>query len=205
MDSTTLTFLVVGGIGVALLVIALVVGELGDFGHPDADGPFSLPAIAAFIGGAGFVGAIPAALLPTSIPDGWRILISLAIGLAGAIPIAWGAIRLSAALVHMSTDRTLTESDVLGATGTVITAIPRSGFGEVRVHLAGQHLKYFAKSATPLPAGTPIFVTASTSPTSVEVVSTADPGPTSATGPDPDPAHADRPDPDPAHADRPDQ
>lgn len=176
MDSTTLTFLVVGGLGVALLLVALLAGEIGDIGHPDADGPFSLPAIAAFIGGAGFIGAIPAALLPTDIPSGLRILISLAVGLVGAIPIAWGAVRLSAALVHMNTDRTLTESDLLGATGTVITAIPRSGFGEVRLHLAGQDLKYFAKAETPLPSGTPIFVTASTSSTSVEVVSTADRG-----------------------------
>ena len=52
MDATTLTFLVVGGIGLALVLIALVVGEIGDFGHPDADGPFSLPAIASFVGAA---------------------------------------------------------------------------------------------------------------------------------------------------------
>ena len=67
MDATTLTFLVVGGVGVALLMVALVVGEVADVGLPDADGPFSLPAIAAFVGGAGFVGAIPAALLPDTL------------------------------------------------------------------------------------------------------------------------------------------
>ena len=47
-----------------MLIVALVIGEIGDFRHPDADGPFSLPAIAAFIGGIGFVGAIPAELRP---------------------------------------------------------------------------------------------------------------------------------------------
>lgn len=175
MDATTLTFLVVGGIGLALVLVALIVGEIGDFGHPDADGPFSLPAIASFVGAAGFIGAIPAAILPDTLPAVLRIVISLAIGVAGAIPVAWGAIRLSAALVHMSTDRTLTETDLLGATGTVITAIPAAGLGEVRLTLAGQPLKYFARSQTALPVGTPIFVTGTPSATSVEVISTADP------------------------------
>ena len=110
-----------------------------------------------------------------------------AIGIAGALPLAWGAIRLSAALMHMSTDRTLTESDVRGATGTVITPVPAVGFGEVRLRLAGQSLKYAARSDVPLPAGTPIYVTATLSPTSVEVVSTA-PWPSAGATPDPHPS-----------------
>lgn len=91
MDPLTLTFLVVGGIGIVLLVVALVVGEVGDFGHPDADGPFSLPAIAAFIGGMGFVGAIPAALIGDSLPTALAVLISVLIGLLGALP--WPGVR----------------------------------------------------------------------------------------------------------------
>lgn len=187
MDATTVTFLVVGGVGVALLVIALVIGDIADVGHPDADGPFSLPAIAAFVGGGGFVGAIPAALLPEALPAVVRVLLSAAIGAAGALPLAWGAIRMSAALMHMSTDRTLTQADALGATGTVITAIPAAGFGEVRLHLAGQWIKFSARADRPLPAGTPIFVTAAPSPTAVEVVSTADetPGTEPTAPPDP--------------------
>lgn len=174
MDATTLGFLVVGGIGLVLVLVALVIGEIGDFGHPDADGPFSLPAIASFIGAAGFVGAIPAAVLPDTLPTALRILISLAVGVVGATPVAWGAIRLSAALAHMSTDRTLTESDLLGTTGTVITAIPATGLGEVRLTVAGQPLKYFARAESALPVGTPVFVTGTPSPTSVEVISTAE-------------------------------
>ena len=177
MDATTLTFLVIGGVGVALLLVALLVGEVADFGHPDADGPFSLPAIAAFVGGAGFVGAIPAALLPDALPTVLRVVISAAVGVLGALPLAWGALRMSAALMHMSTDRTITQSDVLGATGTVVTAIPAAGYGEVRLHLAGQWIKYAARADAPIPAGTPNFVTDTPSATSVEVVSTADRNP----------------------------
>ena len=91
-----------------LLLVALVVGEIADFGHADADGPFSLPAIAAFIGGVGFVGAIPAALLD-GLPTVPRLLISLLIGLLGAFRWRTGALRLTAGLMRMRTDPTLTE------------------------------------------------------------------------------------------------
>ena len=172
IDNITLGFLLVGGVGLVLLIVALVVGEIGDFGHPDADGPFSLPAIAAFIGGIGFVGAIPAALL-VDLGTTPRILISAAIGVAGAIPIAYGAVRLTAGLMRMNTDPTLSERDLIGRLGQVITAIPAGGLGEVRLSVGGQPLKYNARSAEALPSGTPIYVIDTPTATSVEVVSTA--------------------------------
>ena len=59
MDATAVTFLVIGGIGAGVLVLSLLVGEIGGALHlsADADGPFSVPAIAALIGGIGFGGA----------------------------------------------------------------------------------------------------------------------------------------------------
>lgn len=177
MDAVTLTFLVIGGIGTALLLVALLVGEIGHFGGPDADGPFSLPAIAAFIGGAGFVGAIPSALVGDSISGTPKVLLCGAIGVVGALPIAWGAIRLSAGLMRMRTDATLTEGDLVGSQGVVITRIDQDRLGEVRLRVAGQDLKYYARSAAALPIGTPVYVVEALSPTTVEVVSTgpADP------------------------------
>lgn len=155
-----------------LLIVALVIGEVADFGHADADGPFSLPAIAAFIGGIGFVGAIPAALLD-EMPSTARIVISGLIGVAGALPLAFGAVRLTAGLMRMRTDPTLSERDLIGRLGQVITSIPPGGLGEVRVAVGGQQLKYYARSAETLAAGTPIYVIDAPTPTSVEVVSTA--------------------------------
>lgn len=155
-----------------LLIVALVVGEIADFGHADADGPFSLPAIAAFIGGIGFIGAIPAALLD-GLSNGPRILISLAIGVIGALPLAYGALRLTSGLMRMRTDPTLSEGDLIGRLGQVITSIPSGGLGEVRLSVGGQQLKYYARSAETLPAGTPVYVIDTPTPTSVEVVSTA--------------------------------
>lgn len=175
MDPITLTFLVIGGIGLVLLLVALFVGELGHLGDVgDADGPFSLPAMAALIGGGGFIGAIPASLLSDSLSDTTVVLISAAIGLVGALPLAWGAIRLTRGLMRMKTDDTLSEAGVAGATGVVITPIPATGFGEVRIRLNGQPLKFAARAAEPLPLGTPIYVTQALSASAVEVLSTAE-------------------------------
>ena len=56
MDGTAVVFLVIGAVGLAVVVLSMIVGEL-DLGVGDDDGPFSLPAIAALIGGIGFGGA----------------------------------------------------------------------------------------------------------------------------------------------------
>lgn len=173
MDSVTLAFLMVGGLGVVLLVIALLVGDLGHLGHPDADGVFSLPAITALVGGAGFGGAIAAALLPDSLPTAVRAVLATAVGLVVALPLAYGAVRLSAGLFHMNTDRTLGQGDVIGSLGVVITPIPVDGYGEVRLSIAGQLLKYHARADAPLRAGTSVYVVDAPSATSVQVVSTS--------------------------------
>ncbi|SCX59173.1 hypothetical protein SAMN03159343_3908 [Klenkia marina] len=172
MDATAIAFLAVGGVGVGVLLLSLVVGELGDLGHGDADGPFSLPAIAAFLGGVGFGGAAASALLP-ALPGGITVLLCLLVGLVVALPLAAGAVKLSSSLRDMNTTPTLTSGDLLGAQGVVVSAVPAGGFGEVRLALHGQQLKYAARSEVPLPTGTPVYVVDTPSPTSVEVVSTA--------------------------------
>ena len=172
MDGLTLTCLIIGGVSLVVLLIAVVVGDIGDFGHPDADGPFSLPAAAAFLGGAGFAGAIAASALDGVTP--WiRLLVTVAVGLAVAFPLAWAAIRLSSALMRMRTDATPDRDDLLGAQGVVVTPISSAAsFGEVRLTVGGQPVKYHARSATPLPLGTPVYVIDVPSASSVEVVST---------------------------------
>jgi membrane protein implicated in regulation of membrane protease activity len=172
LDGTAVVFLVVGAVGLAVLVLSLIVGEL-DLGFGDGDGPFSLPAIAALAGGVGFGGAAATALLPESLPDAVTVPVALAAGLATAIPLAWGAIRLSRALKDMPTSETLTRDSLVGAQGIVVSAVPGSGFGEVRLGVAGQHLKFFARSDLPLPTGTPVYVVDTLSETAVQVVSTA--------------------------------
>lgn len=172
-------FLVVGALGVAVLLLSLVVGEFGDLG--DADGPFSVPALAALLGGVGFGGAAAATLLPDGLPDAARAGLALAAGLLLAVPLAWAAVRLSRGLRDMPTAETLTRSHLVGTQGVVVSAVPSPGYGEVRLVLAGQQLKFAARSDTPLPAGTPVYVVEALSETAVHVVSTA-PDPLPETG-----------------------
>ncbi len=61
----------------------------------------------------------------------------------------------------------------MGAQGIVVSAVPSAGFGEVRLALAGQQIKFAARSDVPLRAGTPVYVVEALSETSVLVVSTA--------------------------------
>ena len=168
-------FLVIGALGLVVLVISLFAGELGDLGlgDLDVDGWFSVPALAALLGGVGFGGAAAVGVLPDALPDGVTALVAVAVGLAVAVPLAWGAVRLSRGLRDMPTAQTLTRHHLVGAQGVVLSAIPAGGFGEVRLALAGQALKFFARSDLPLPTGTPVYVVEALSDTAVEVVSTA--------------------------------
>ncbi|WP_369140158.1 NfeD family protein [Modestobacter versicolor] len=172
MDPIAVAFLAVGAVGLLVLLAALVVGEFGDLVPGDADGPFSLPAIAAFLGGTGFGGAAVTALLP-ELPGPVTVLLAVAGGLLVALPLAAGAVRLSAALRDMPTEPTLTSSRLIGAQGVVVSRVPAGGLGEVRLSVAGQQLKYHARSAVPLAAGTPVYVVDTPTDSSVEVVSTA--------------------------------
>ena len=147
----------------------------------DADGPFSVPALAALVGGVGFGGAAAAALLPDGLPDVGRALLALAAGLVLAVPLAWVAVRLARGLRDMPTATTLTRHHLVGTQGVVVSDVPSPGYGEVRLVVAGQQLKYAARSDTPLRAGTPVYVVEALSETAVQVVSTA-PDPLPETG-----------------------
>ncbi|HET6394213.1 MAG TPA: hypothetical protein VFG13_15405 [Blastococcus sp.] len=169
-------FLVIGAVGVVVLLISLFVGELGELGlgDVDADGPFSVPAIAALLGGIGFGGAAAVSVLPADLPDAGTAVLAVGAGLVVAVPLAWAAVRLSRALKDMPTQETLTRHHLVGAQGVVVSAVPSTGYGEVRLALAGQHLKFAARSDLALPAGTPVYVVEALSDTAVEVVSTAE-------------------------------
>jgi membrane protein implicated in regulation of membrane protease activity len=185
VDATAVAFLVVGAVGIAVLLVALLVGEFGELAlHADADGPFSLPALAALVGGIGFGGAAATHLLPDSLPDALEVLLSLVVGLVVAVPLAWGAVRLSRALQDMPTQETLTRHHLAGTQGVVVSAVPSPGYGEVRLRVAGQQLKFAARSDVPLAVGTPVYVVEALSETSVQVVSTA-PDPLPETGGNP--------------------
>jgi membrane protein implicated in regulation of membrane protease activity len=170
MNAVTVTFLLIGGIGVALLAVSLFVGDVLHFGHPDADGPFSVPSIAGFVGAFGFGGAIVAALTgggPLSL------VVGLVAGVAVAVPAAFGTMALARAAGRMRTDATPTRADLVGRMGVIVTAIPVQGYGEVRVSIGGQPVKLNARADRPVALGARVFVIEAPSDTSVVVEETS--------------------------------
>jgi hypothetical protein len=188
--SAVVVFLIIGGFALLLLLLSLVGGghlHLGHFhvghlhlghlhvghlhlGHPDTGhggAELSVPVIAGFLGAFGFGGAIVESLLPGR--GGTGLLIAIVIGLLAAVPTGWLAGRLVNAAMNMSTDATLTSGDLVGALGVVITPVPDGGYGEVRLAIAGQQIKFNARADRPLALGTRVFVIEVPTPTSVLV------------------------------------
>jgi membrane protein implicated in regulation of membrane protease activity len=182
MDAITLTFLAIGGLALLLMVLSLLgghthVGDLHvDLGHGhlgDPDGghggtALTLPAIAGFVGGFGFAGAVVATLLSGNGP--LAVLAATGGGLLAAVPAGWLGARLTRAAMDMPTDATPTSADLVGSIGTVISDVPAGGYGAVRVAVAGQSMRFNARADTPLASGTEVFVIEVPTPTSVLVV-----------------------------------
>jgi membrane protein implicated in regulation of membrane protease activity len=195
MSTVAVVFLVIGGFALLLLVLSLLGGHLhlghlhlghlhvghlhighvpagpAPAGHVPGGGEsgteLSLPVLAGFLGAFGFGGAIAASLLPGR--GGTTVLAAVVVGLLAAVPTGWAAGRLVRAAVDMPTDGTLTSHDLIGATGVVITPVPVGGYGEVRLAVAGQQIKFNARADQPLALGTRVFVIEVPSPTSVLV------------------------------------
>jgi len=186
MSGIVVTFLALGGFALLLLVLSLIGGShlhlghlhfgqlhLGHLhvGHVQAGhhggGELSLPVISGFLGAFGFAGAIAATLAGGH--GGVALGAAVLVGLLAAVPTAFLAGKLVNAAMNMATDATLTSADLVGATGVVITPVPDRGYGEVRLAIAGQEIKFNARADQPLARGTRIFVIEVPSPTSVLV------------------------------------
>lgn len=161
-------FLVIGMVGLALIVAALLFGDVLDgaldFIDLDASGGlFSLPVIGSFIAALGFGGA----LLMSGL--NFTTGAALAGGTVAGVAMGGTALGLTRALLNMPTDPTPRTADLVGALGTVVTRIPDGGFGEVTIAQAGQRVKLSARSDVPINSGTTVVVVDVTSPTSVIV------------------------------------
>jgi membrane protein implicated in regulation of membrane protease activity len=160
---------VIGAVGVVLLAVSLFLGDVLHFGHPDAEGPFSVPAIAAFVGAFGFGAALASGLTGGGA---LAVVVGLLAGVGIAIPSAWGTMLLARAASRMRTDATPTRASLVGSLGVVVTPIPTEGYGEVRVLIGGQQVKLNAKADRPVALGTRIFVVEAPTDTSVVVEET---------------------------------
>lgn len=160
-------FLIIGSIGVTVVVVSLLFGDLLDgifeFAHFElSDGLLSTPVIGAFLAAFGFGAAL---LLHSNLSPLW----STAGGLGAGVTLGGATLGLVRALMNMPTDPTPRTSDLVGTLATVVTRIPEGGFGEIAVTASGQRLKLSARADAPVSAGTTVVVVDVTSPTSVVV------------------------------------
>ncbi|MER6250389.1 hypothetical protein ABT224_03175 [Streptomyces sp. NPDC001584] len=161
-------FLGLGIGGIVLLAGSLVFDGVleGVFdGALDAmfDGWLSLPVVAGFVSMLGFTGAI--VLGTTGLGPG----AAAAAGAAAGAGAGWSTYRLSRALARDTGGAASRHGELLGSAGTVVTAIPADGYGEVLLRLGGQPVKYAATADGPVALGAEVWVTATPSSTSVGV------------------------------------
>lgn len=163
------TFLVLGGVGVVLLLVSLVVGDLfdldfgGDFeiGGFDTD-IFSTAGIAGLVGGFGFGGAL--ALEWTGL-----IWAAIGIGLVVGLILAFVAGSLTARLKRDYPGAGASTKALVGSEADVLAPIPADGYGQVRLSHAGHRVTLNAKSDEQIAAGERVWVSAVLSPTAVQV------------------------------------
>lgn len=157
-------FLAIGAVGVLLLVVALVVGDLveGVFDSLGGGGLFSTEALAAFLGVLGFGGAI--ALEVTG-----SLTVALVVGVVCGVAVGALAGWASKKLHEGDHSGATSTHDLVEQIGQVVSDIPADGFGIVSVSRAGHLTRLNARSSTAVPAGTTVTVVSVLSPTAVQV------------------------------------
>jgi membrane protein implicated in regulation of membrane protease activity len=164
-------FLVIGIVGLAVLVVSLVLGDLVPGAADVVPGDlFSAEVIGAFVAATGFGGAVAdSAGAPALLP--WVV------GIVAGVVFAWFAGRLTRLVRSGGSDATLSTGDTVGHSGRVVSAIPVDGFGSVSVVVGGHTVRLNARADAPLEAGTEVHVTGVLSPTAVTVSPTWTPLP----------------------------
>lgn len=167
-------FLVIGTVGLALVLVSLVLGDILD-GIFDAlslefgGGLFSAPVLGSFLAAFGY----GAALIMFSTDAGATA--GAFGGLASGAVLGGLALLMMRNLMDMPTDETVSTSTLEGAPGLVITRIPEEGYGEVTIRHHGKQHKYNARADEALPSGTRITVEMVLSSSAVLVRRTATP------------------------------
>jgi membrane protein implicated in regulation of membrane protease activity len=167
-DAVT-AFIVIGAVGLAIVIITLLLGEIFDgiFGAFDVDvggGIFSAPVIGSFLAAFGFGAAL------IMFAGGVGATAGALGGLVSGLVVGGFALAIMRSLMNMPTDATVTTRGLEGVRGTVITPIPAQGYGEVTIRHHGEQRKYNAQAMEDLPIGTPVQVTGVLSASAVTVV-----------------------------------
>ncbi|GAB3440214.1 hypothetical protein GCM10027517_14520 [Phycicoccus ginsengisoli] len=161
-----LAFWIVGGLGVVLLLLTFVVGDLFDgvLDGVDFTGRFlSTAAVAGFAAAFGIAGAVAMSM-------GAPLVLAVVVGVvAGAAMGAVGGLTTKV-VSNTPTDRAPGADDLVGARGVVVSAIGDGAYGEVLVRIGGHRQKYNARSESgAIAVGSDVLVTDSLSSSSVRV------------------------------------
>lgn len=156
-------FLVIAAVGMGLLVISLVLGEVFD-GVADvlAGDWFSGAVLSAFVAAFGLGGALATSLGSETGP-------AIAAGVVAGGLFGWLAAWLTRVVRRSESGHTPTTADAVGLDATIVSAIPADGFGVVTVRVAGHLLRCNARAEVALEPGTPVHVTGALSPSAVSV------------------------------------
>lgn len=119
-------------------------------------------AIAGFLAAFGFGGALA---LSAGTGTGLATGVGVVAGAAAGGFAGW----LTRSLSSDAGNSTPRSGALAGREGTVISAVPADGYGEVSVLVSGHITKLNARGDEPLPVGTPVVVTTVLSPTAVQV------------------------------------
>jgi hypothetical protein len=159
-------YLVIGAVGLIVLLVSLVVGDLleGAFDVLGGDW-FSSAALGGFVSAFGFGAA-------TADGMGLPTLPTTLVGAVAGVVVAWFALWLTRIVRGGGSDDPVQVSDAVGLDATVLTDIPEGGYGVVRVRVGGHTMQLNARAETAVPAGTAAHVTGVVSPTAVTVAPT---------------------------------
>ncbi|MEO3936042.1 hypothetical protein V3N99_04700 [Dermatophilaceae bacterium Soc4.6] len=159
-------FFVIGGVGVAVLLLSLVAGDVLPHHLLDAvegaDGYLSTAALGGFAGALGLGGA-------TTLAAGGPTWLAVVVGVVIGLAVGAGAAALVRSLRGEPEERPGNTADLVGASGTVVSAIPAGGYGEVSVTVRGSRRKLSALADLPLGAGASVQVTHALSSNAVRV------------------------------------
>jgi hypothetical protein len=161
-------FIVIGAVGLALVVVSLVLGDIFDglFDSFDIElggGIFSTPVLGSFLAAFGF----GAALIMFS--TGVGATVGALGGLASGLLVGGLSLFMMRQLINMPTDASMDTANLVGLTGTVVTPIPAGGLGEITVRHLGSLQKLSARAREPIEIGRPVRITAVLSTSSVMV------------------------------------
>lgn len=158
-----LAFLIIGGIGIALLLVSLILGDLLDGAFEGLGGDmFSGAALAGFLGAFGFAGAL-------TMTQSENVLLATVVGIVAGLLIGGGAGYLTLKLKEGGDDSNVETGSLVGRGATVINAVPEGGYGQVSIVASGHITKLNARASEPVATGTPVVITAVLSATSVMV------------------------------------